>query len=77
MSIKTTNTLKIHVVTGAKIKRVIKEGDIYKIYVTAKPEKGKANESALLLLANHLGITRSRLKIKRGASSKKKIVELD
>lgn len=46
-------------------------------YVTAVPEKGKANEALLRLLAKHLGLAPSRLKIVRGHTSRNKVIEIE
>ena len=44
--------------------------------VTAAPDAGKANEAVCKLLAKELGIPKSHVSIKRGESSRHKIVEL-
>lgn len=47
------------------------------VYVTAPPDKGKANEAMLRLLAKHLGVSASRLRIVRGETSRNKTVQID
>jgi len=47
------------------------------VYVTAPPDKNKANEALLRLLAKHLGLTLSRLKIVRGHTSRNKLIEIE
>lgn len=47
------------------------------IYTKAIPEKGKANEAIINLLANYFNISKSRIKIIFGQSSKQKIIEID
>jgi len=80
--------LKIKVITNAKQNKVEKIGDNnFKIYITQKPEKGKANEAVLKLLAKHLRacpnnihvgrVARSQLKIKIGEKNKNKIIKMD
>lgn len=49
---------------------------LYKIYVTAVPENGKANSAAIKLLAKHLGVSKSRLTLIRGETSRDKIFSL-
>jgi uncharacterized protein len=46
------------------------------VYVTAVPEKGKANEALLRLLAKHLGLPLSSLKIVRGHAVRAKLIEI-
>ena len=48
----------------------------FKVRVTAPPADGKANLLALALLARHLGIPPSSLRVVRGASARKKIVRI-
>ena len=43
----------------------------------AQPEKGRANEAALRLLAERLGLPRAALSIIRGATSRDKLVQVD
>ena len=52
------------------------EGE-YRVRVHSAPEDGKANAEMIELLAAHLGVPRSRIRIVRGASSRHKIVEID
>ena len=47
------------------------------VYVTAPPDKGKANEAMIRLLAKHLGIAPSRLQILRGETSRNKLVKVE
>ena len=54
----------------------ISEGE-YKARVTAPPEKGKANESLIELLAYHLAVPKSSLHIVAGKSARIKIVDID
>ncbi len=47
-----------------------------KVAVTVAPERGKANEAILKLLAKSLGVKRSQLELIAGATSKKKMVHI-
>jgi hypothetical protein len=69
--------LSIKVKTNAKKNTVEKiSDDNFIIQVTTSPQKGKANEKIIELLADHFKVTKSRLKIIRGLTSKQKIIEL-
>ena len=46
------------------------------LYVTAPPDKGKANDAMIRLLAKHLGVAVSRLEIVRGQTSRNKLVKV-
>ena len=47
-----------------------------KIYLTAVPVDGKANKELLKLLAEKLGVSKSRIEIIKGEKSKEKIIEV-
>jgi uncharacterized protein (TIGR00251 family) len=47
------------------------------VRVSAPPVEGKANERVGELLAKHFGVPKSRVTIVRGASGRRKIVEID
>lgn len=47
-----------------------------RVYVTAVPEAGKANQAVLKLLAKALGVPKSRLEIMQGATGRDKRVRI-
>ncbi len=49
-------------------------GDTLKLSVTAAPEKGKANEAVIDLLAKALDVPRSSIAVVRGQTSQQKLV---
>jgi uncharacterized protein YggU (UPF0235/DUF167 family) len=48
-----------------------------KLAVTAPPEGGRANEAVVRLLAAALGLEARRLRLKRGASGRSKVFEVE
>lgn len=46
------------------------------VYVTAPPDKNKANEAMLKLLAKHFDVTPSRLTLLKGHTSRNKTIEI-
>jgi len=48
----------------------------FKVKVTAPPEDGKANERLIELIAIALGVSKSRIKIVRGETSRIKILKI-
>lgn len=52
------------------------EGRI-KVYVTAAPEKGKANKAVIEVLARELGVPKSVVSIKSGDRSRTKLIEVE
>jgi uncharacterized protein len=53
----------------------ISEGE-YKVKVTAAPEKGRANEKVIELLAYHLAMPKSSIKIIAGKTARVKIIDI-
>ena len=65
--------LKVKVVPGSSRTRIDGWlGDALKVRVTAKPEKGKANDAVVTLLAETLGIRRQDISISSGGTSPRK-----
>ncbi|MFH1049146.1 MAG: DUF167 domain-containing protein [Patescibacteria group bacterium] len=52
------------------------DGELYKVYVTAAPEKGKANKKMIELLAEYFKVSKSQIRIVKGEISRNKIVEI-
>ena len=53
------------------------EGAPIKAEVTAAPEDGRANAAVTALLAEALGVAKSRLTLIKGATSRDKVLKLD
>lgn len=52
------------------------DGELYKVYVTVAPEKGKANKKMIELLAQYFKAAKSQIRIVKGEISRNKIVEI-
>ena len=69
--------LSVKVVPGSSRNQIVGWlGDALKIKVTAPPEKGKANEAVIDLLAEALGVSSDDIKVVSGHSSPSKIVAI-
>ena len=71
-------TLKVRV--QPKASRNLVEGyrgDTLCLRVTAPPEAGKANSAVVSLLAERLGIAKSKVRITRGQASRQKVVLIE
>lgn len=69
--------LRLRVSPGAAVAAVVgRHGDAWKLRVAAAPERGKANDAVLALLAETLSVPRSSVSLVSGGSSRDKIVEL-
>jgi uncharacterized protein len=67
--------LGVQVSPGASRSRVLGEhGGRLKLSVAAAPERGKANEAVVELLAEELGVRKSQIAVVRGETSKQKTV---
>ena len=70
--------LKLHVTPGAREDVLAGwQGDSLRVKIRARPEKGRANEAVLRFLAGRLSLTRSRLALVRGATSRDKLIEVE
>jgi uncharacterized protein (TIGR00251 family) len=73
----TTTRLRLRVAPGAARAAVVgRHGDAWKVRVAAAPERGRANEAVLALLADTLAVPRASVTLVSGAGSRNKIVEL-
>jgi uncharacterized protein len=72
-----TTRLRLRVAPGAARAAVVgRHGDAWKVRVAAAPERGKANEAVITLLAQTLAVPRSSVTLVSGSGSRDKIVEL-
>jgi uncharacterized protein (TIGR00251 family) len=69
--------LRLRVAPGARRSHVAgRLGDAWKVRVAAPPERGKANDEVVALLASALGIPRREIRIVAGRGTRDKLVEL-
>ncbi len=52
------------------------EKDLYEVAVKEPPEDGKANERIIELLAEHFGVSKSKVKLLKGHTSRLKVFEI-
>jgi uncharacterized protein (TIGR00251 family) len=69
--------VRLRVAPGAAKPGVVgRHGEAWKVRVAAAPERGKANEAVLELLAETLAVPRASVTLVSGSASRDKIVEL-
>jgi uncharacterized protein len=69
--------LRLRVIPGSPRAGVVgRHGEAWKLRVTAPPERGKANEATLDLLAVTLGVERADLRLVAGHGGRDKTVEV-
>jgi len=68
--------LNVRVVPKAKQNKIVKEGDRYKVYLTAPPVEGKANKALIEFLAEHFEVKKNKITIVRGLKSRDKVINI-
>jgi uncharacterized protein len=72
-----TTRLRIRVSPGARRTELVgRQGEGWKVRVAAPPERGRANDAVLKLLAERLRIAPAELTLVSGARARDKVVEL-
>ncbi len=71
--------LKLRVTPKSRADEILglREDGVLHVRVSAAPEEGKANEAVLKLLSRALGLPKGSVRIKGGAASRDKWIELD
>ena len=70
--------LRVRVAPGAhRTELVGRLGDAWKLRVSAPPERGRANDEVVALLAAELGLARSEIRVVAGQTARDKVVEVD
>ncbi|MCM8821037.1 MAG: DUF167 domain-containing protein [Candidatus Omnitrophica bacterium] len=68
--------ISVKVICNTKQRRVIKDGDMLRVWVDAPAVEGKANKRLLEILAEYYHKPKTAFTIKSGLKSKKKIIEI-
>ena len=69
--------IAVRVTPGASHDRIAVEAGALRVWVTAAPERGKANEAVRRRLAKALGLAKSRLTLVRGETARAKVFRID
>ncbi len=68
--------VNVRVVPRAKQTKVVEEAGRLKVYLTAPPVEGKANEALIEALAEHFGVKKRQVRLVRGEKGRDKIIEV-
>lgn len=69
--------LNINVIPRSSETKIVEQNDNFlKIKIKSAPEKGKANDELIKFLAKHFKISKSKVNIIKGKTSRNKIVEI-
>ena len=72
-----TARLRLRVSPGADRSAVVgRYGEAWKVRVSAAPERGRANDAVVDLLADSLGLQRPDVRVVAGATARDKVVEI-
>lgn len=69
--------ISVKVIPKAKKEKVLDLPQGLKVYVSAAPEKGKANQRVIELVSCHLKIKKNRIKVIKGLKCREKILEIN
>ena len=70
--------ISVVVSPGARRSELVgRQGDAWKLRVAAAPERGRANAAVCALVAETLGVPVATVRVAAGASSRRKVVEVD
>lgn len=69
--------VNVRVIPRSSRSEVVWEGEALKVWLTAAPVDGAANEALIKLLAARLDLPRSALRIIQGASGRQKVLEIE
>lgn len=69
--------INIRVIPRARQNRVEETApDTFRVHTTAVPSDGAANDAVIKIMAKHLGVPKTSIKIVRGATSRDKVIEI-
>ena len=68
--------INVRVVPRSRKNEITWEGDALKVWLTAPPVAGAANEALIALLATRLGLPKRALQIVQGATGRQKVLEI-
>ena len=72
-----TATIEIQVQPKASRNRVVTHGGTVKVYVTAAPERGRANKAVIEVIASGLGVPKREISIVTGERSRTKLLAVE
>lgn len=69
--------IEVKVIPKSSHSRIEKTGaNTYKVNIKSAPEKGKANKELLKLLSDYFSISKSKINIKKGQTSRNKLIQI-
>lgn len=75
-AISPEGTLAVRVTPKASSERIAVEAGAVRVWVTAPPDKGKANKAVIALVAKALGVPKSAVELVRGDTAREKLLRI-
>ncbi|MFA5088710.1 MAG: DUF167 domain-containing protein [Candidatus Omnitrophota bacterium] len=69
--------IQVKVIAGAKKNFIKKEGESFKVYLTAPAVEGKANKALIGFLAENFQVKKNQIQIIKGLKSRDKIINIE
>lgn len=66
----------VRVTPHAKQNKIVETDGVLRIYTTAAPENGRANDAVIKVLAKYFGVAKSQIKIVRGDTARDKVIKI-
>lgn len=78
VSERASTRLRVRVSPGARRSEIVgRLGEAWKLRVRSAPERGRANDDVVELLARHLAVPRADVRVVSGHTSRDKVVEIE
>ncbi|MFB0528009.1 MAG: DUF167 domain-containing protein [bacterium] len=68
--------MNVKVIPNTRKNEIKKEGNCWKVHLTAPAEKGKANRLLIKLFSQEFKVKKNQIKIVRGEKARQKIVQI-
>ena len=68
--------IQVKVKPNSRTEEISREGNNFIVKVKEPPKEGKANQAVIKLLAEHFGVSQSRVRILSGFRSRNKVVDV-
>jgi len=69
--------IRVKVIPKSKSPSITEEYGEMVVRVRSSPERGKANEEAIKIIAKHFGVSPSKVRLVHGTTSRNKVFEIE
>ena len=68
--------IHVKVIPAARKNEIKKEGELYRVYLTAPAQDGRANQALIEALATYFGVKKRQIQIIKGLKSRLKTINI-